>query len=98
MACIVSTRRRAGRLTLPTILQDPQSTGSNEVISTGQDRSGVFWIGLGNRLERFDRASGKVTMRTPLPQSRLLFHEDRFGVFWLTYLSDAKVGNSANKN
>ena len=68
---------------------DSGSIGGNDVISTGQDRSGVFWLGHRSGLDRFDRTTGRVSLHIPLEdRSWLQFHEDRYGVFWLIYGAD----------
>ncbi len=66
---------------------DPFSLGDSEILSTGQDRAGNFWVGTRTSLDEFDRETGKVTQRTQVGDSGvgLWFHEDRFGVFWVIY-------------
>lgn len=61
---------------------DASSLSSNDIKSTGEDRTGTLWVANGNSLDAFDREAGKVTLRVPLhePVRELSFHEDRFGV------------------
>jgi signal transduction histidine kinase/ligand-binding sensor domain-containing protein len=64
------------------------SLSSNDLRSTGEDRSGRFWVMGRSSLEEFDRETGKVTLRVSLPESvgnSGSFYEDRFGTFWIVY-------------
>lgn len=72
---------------------DSYSLSGNNVQSTGQDHAGTFWVVTSVGLDAFDRARGKVTLHVPLPgfdfspyceSSCRRFHEDRFGMFWIT--------------
>lgn len=79
--------------------EDAESITSNEVISTGQDRAGVFWIGHRKGIEAMDRVTGKIVRRVPLEdRSRLLFHEDRYGTFWLIYGPDNTLATLDRQN
>jgi ligand-binding sensor domain-containing protein/signal transduction histidine kinase len=73
---------------------DPASLGSNEVKTTGQDRSGQFWVGNSVGLDLFNRQTGKVTRHVPVPDSGsgFFFHEDRQGVFWVVSGPDGRLG------
>jgi ligand-binding sensor domain-containing protein/signal transduction histidine kinase len=66
---------------------NPHSLSSNEIKSTGEDAEGHFWVASGSVLDEFERATGKVTFRVPLPEQvrDFSFHEDRSGNFWLIY-------------
>jgi ligand-binding sensor domain-containing protein/signal transduction histidine kinase len=71
-------------------LHDPNDSatiGDNAVSSTGEDRRGRFWVGTGETLDEFDRATGKVKRHISIPDSGMgvRFHEDRFGDFWIFY-------------
>jgi signal transduction histidine kinase/ligand-binding sensor domain-containing protein len=67
---------------------DPSSLSDNDLRSTGEDRSGSFWVLERGNLEKFDRAIGKVTLRVSLPESTgdgASFYEDHLGTFWIVY-------------
>ncbi len=66
---------------------NPNSLMSDDIKSTGEDRAGQFWVASSFGLERFDRSTGQVTYRIPLPQKvrELGFHEDSRGTFWIFY-------------
>jgi ligand-binding sensor domain-containing protein/signal transduction histidine kinase len=66
---------------------DPLSLSSNDVKSTGEDRSGGFWVATSEGLDEFDRETGKAILHIPLRVSvrEFSFHEDRSGVFWIIY-------------
>jgi PAS domain S-box-containing protein len=63
---------------------DPSSL-SNDVKSSREDKEGRFWVVSVGYLEEFDRRTGKVTRRIPIPGAPMGFglYEDRFGVFWI---------------
>ncbi|HTF65625.1 MAG TPA: two-component regulator propeller domain-containing protein [Edaphobacter sp.] len=67
---------------------NPSSLSSNDLRSTGEDRSGRFWVMGKSNLEEFDRDTGKVTRRVSLPESggdSAAFYEDHLGTFWIVY-------------
>jgi signal transduction histidine kinase/ligand-binding sensor domain-containing protein len=67
-------------------LQDPDGLGTNDIKWSGEDRAGNLWVGTRLGLDEFDRASGKVVLHIPLPDSvRIGFYEDRSGRFWITH-------------
>src|SRR5713101_1056354 len=69
-------------------LHNPSSLSSNDIRSTGEDRSGRFWVMERSYLEEFDRETGKVTLRVSLPESvgySASFYEDHLGTFWIVY-------------
>ena len=51
---------------------DPSSLG-NDVKSTGEDKEGRFWVASFGHLNEFDRRTGKVTRRIPIPGALLGF-------------------------
>ncbi len=63
----------------------PSSISSNFISSAGEDGKGEFWVASRGGLDRFDRATEKVTLHIPLDGHRNEFsiHEDRFGTFWI---------------
>jgi len=63
---------------------DPTSIGGNRINFAGEDREGRFWIANSGALDEFDRKTGKVRRRAPLRSEVGQFHEDKFGVFWIT--------------
>jgi ligand-binding sensor domain-containing protein/signal transduction histidine kinase len=68
---------------------NPHSLSNNEIKSAGEDAEGNFWVASGSILDEFDRATGNVTFRVPLPEQvrDFSFHEDRLGNFWLIHSS-----------
>ncbi|HYO83375.1 MAG TPA: two-component regulator propeller domain-containing protein [Bryobacteraceae bacterium] len=72
---------------------DPSSIGDNDVKTTGEDRSGAFWVGTSQTLDEFDRATGKVKRHVHIGESGvgLFFHEDRRGTFWVISNSFGKI-------
>jgi signal transduction histidine kinase/ligand-binding sensor domain-containing protein len=63
---------------------DRATIAGNRVNAMGQDRDGRFWVANSGGLDEFDRATGKVTWHAPFRPEVVQFHEDKFGVFWLT--------------
>ena len=51
---------------------------------TGEDRMGQFWIADRGAWDAFDRKTGKVTRHVPFRPEIGQFHQDKFGVFWIT--------------
>ncbi|HEY4046995.1 MAG TPA: two-component regulator propeller domain-containing protein [Acidobacteriaceae bacterium] len=67
---------------------DPSSLSTNQVISSGEDKEGSFWVATRGHLDEFDRKTGKVTRDISIPlSSAFRFYEDRFGVFWIFHNS-----------
>ena len=66
---------------------DPRSLSSDDIKSTGMDRTGTFWVATSEGLEAFDPETGEVSVRIPLRVEvrEFYFHEDRHGVFWIIY-------------
>ena len=76
----------------------PSSLSSNDLRTTGEDRSGRFWVLGKSNLEEFDRETGKVTLRLVLPESGgdgASFYEDRLGTFWIVYSATRGEGGLA---
>jgi signal transduction histidine kinase/ligand-binding sensor domain-containing protein len=68
----------------------PASISSNAIHSVDEDRSGKLWVATHGGLEELDRQTGRVTFRIPLgDQDAVGFHEDRFGVFWISRSSSS---------
>jgi signal transduction histidine kinase/ligand-binding sensor domain-containing protein len=63
---------------------DPSSISGNDVKFTGEDRKGRFWIANSGGLDEFDRNTGKVIRHVPFRSEIGQFHQDKFGVFWIT--------------
>jgi ligand-binding sensor domain-containing protein len=61
------------------------SLSSDQVLYSGEDRAGRFWVSTYGSLEEFDRRTGKVTLHIPMPDAPrgFGFYEDRFGIFWI---------------
>jgi signal transduction histidine kinase/ligand-binding sensor domain-containing protein len=72
---------------------DPQSLGDNDVKTSGEDRSGSFWVGTSRTLDEFDRDTGQVKRHILTGESGvgMWFHEDRSGLFWLIYGSEGRI-------
>jgi ligand-binding sensor domain-containing protein/signal transduction histidine kinase len=67
---------------------DPSSLASDDVKSSGADRSGDFWVATSKGLDLLDRDNGRVREHVPLSEERdFSFHEDREGIFWILYAS-----------
>lgn len=67
---------------------DTFSLNSNDLRSSGEDRSGRFWVIERYSLEELDRDSGRVVLRVPLPEvagESAAFFEDHSGTFWILY-------------
>jgi ligand-binding sensor domain-containing protein len=62
----------------------PTSIAGNEVKFTGEDRKGQFWVADSGGLDAFDRKTGKVTRHVPFGPDISQFHQDKFGLFWIT--------------
>jgi ligand-binding sensor domain-containing protein len=71
----------------------------NEIKSSGEDRRGNFWVATSRSLDEFDRQAGKVKRHIEVGESGigLLFHEDRFGVFWVIYGSPGYIATLDRK-
>jgi ligand-binding sensor domain-containing protein len=59
------------------------------VKSSGQDKSGNFWVATSEGLDKFDRRTAKVELHIPAhePSNTLSFYEDRAGTFWIYQIS-----------
>ncbi len=68
---------------------DPTSIAANRVNFAAEDRTGRFWIASSGGLDEFDRKSGKVIRRAAFRSEVSQFHEDKFGVFWMTASTDS---------
>ena len=67
---------------------NPSSLASDDVKSSGTDRSGNFWIATSKGLDLLDRNHGRVTQHIPLSEERdFSFYEDHEGIFWILYAS-----------
>jgi signal transduction histidine kinase/ligand-binding sensor domain-containing protein len=65
----------------------PASIAGSDVRFTGEDRTGRFWVAGNGGLDAFDRKTGKVTRHVPFVPEIGQFHQDNFGVFWITSTS-----------
>lgn len=67
---------------------NPYSLSSSNITSSGEDRSGAFWVASEAGLDQFDWRNGRVTLHVPLHEPRdLTFYEDREGTFWIMQTS-----------
>jgi hypothetical protein len=65
----------------------PFSLSSNDVKSSGEDRSGAFWVAT--REGSIPSAATASLLHVPLREPRdFSFYEARSGVFWYPYASD----------
>ena len=68
---------------------NPSSLSSNNVYLAGEDRESRFWVSDGGDIEEMDRRTGRVIRRIAIEHSdprAVLFYEDHFGTFWITYV------------
>jgi signal transduction histidine kinase/ligand-binding sensor domain-containing protein len=72
---------------------DPRSLSSNSIESSGEDKNGRFWVASTRALEQFDRKTGTVMLRIPLPEPspQVFFYQDRAGVFWIYHITGTNV-------
>jgi ligand-binding sensor domain-containing protein/two-component sensor histidine kinase len=72
---------------------DPRSLSNNDIQSSGEDKNGRFWVANFQALEEFDRQTGKVLLRIPLPEPSgdVHFYEDRAGTFWIFHITGTNV-------
>jgi ligand-binding sensor domain-containing protein/signal transduction histidine kinase len=68
---------------------DPTSIAGNRVNFAAEDRAGRFWIASSGGLEEFDRKTEKVIRRVPFRSEVSQFHEDKFGLVWITASTDS---------
>jgi ligand-binding sensor domain-containing protein len=68
---------------------NPSSLSSNNVYFAGEDRESRFWVSDGGAIEELDRRTGRIVRRIAIEHSdprAVLFYEDHFGTFWITYV------------
>jgi signal transduction histidine kinase/ligand-binding sensor domain-containing protein len=63
---------------------DPSSIADTRVNMAAEDREGRLWVASGNGLDQLDPGTGKVVRRSPFQHEVSQFHEDEFGIFWMT--------------
>ena len=63
---------------------DPNSIAANRINVAAEDREGRLWVASGNGLDQLDSGTGKVLRRAPFHAEVSEFHQDKFGVFWMT--------------
>ena len=63
---------------------DPGSIAANRINFAAQDREGRLWVASAGGLDQLDSGSGRVLRRAPFHAEVSQFHEDRFGIFWMT--------------
>jgi len=63
---------------------DRNSIAANRINIAAEDREGRFWVANASGLDQLDRMSGKVVRRAPFHAEVSQFHEDEFGLFWMT--------------
>ena len=75
------------------VAAEPLSLGDNDIKSTGEDRSGAFWVATSRTLDQFDPTTGRVKRHIDIGESGVgfWFHEDRAGTFWVIYGSSGQI-------
>jgi signal transduction histidine kinase/ligand-binding sensor domain-containing protein len=63
---------------------DPSSIVATRVNGAAEDREGRLWVASANGLDQLDPRTGKVLRRAPFHAEVNRFHEDQFGIFWMT--------------
>jgi signal transduction histidine kinase/ligand-binding sensor domain-containing protein len=63
---------------------DPSSIADTRVNMAAEDREGRLWVASGKGLDQLDPGTGKVVRRSPFQHEVTRFHEDEFGIFWMT--------------
>ncbi len=63
---------------------DPNSIAASRINVAAEDREGRLWVASGNGLDQLDSGTGKVLRRSPFHAEVNRFHEDKFGIFWMT--------------
>ncbi|MGC2398530.1 MAG: two-component regulator propeller domain-containing protein, partial [Acidobacteriaceae bacterium] len=63
---------------------NPSSIAATRINVVAEDREGRLWVASANGLDQLDSGTGKVLRRAPFHADIGEFHEDRFGIFWMT--------------
>jgi signal transduction histidine kinase/ligand-binding sensor domain-containing protein len=63
---------------------DPSTIAATRVNFAAEDREGRLWVANAGGLDQLDPRTGKVLRRAPIPAEFSEFHEDAFGIFWMT--------------
>jgi signal transduction histidine kinase/ligand-binding sensor domain-containing protein len=68
---------------------DPHSLSSNDVMFSGMDREGSFWVVTSLSVDKFNRTIGRVSFRIPFQarEREASFLEDSSGTFWIIHAS-----------
>jgi ligand-binding sensor domain-containing protein len=63
---------------------DPSSIAATRTNVAAEDREGRLWVASANGLDQLDPGTGKVLRRAPIHTEVSEFHEDKFGMLWMT--------------
>jgi signal transduction histidine kinase/ligand-binding sensor domain-containing protein len=72
---------------------DPSSIAANRINIAAEDREGRLWVASADGLDQLDSATGKVLRRAPFHGEVNQFHEDEFGILWMTGASPCALAS-----
>jgi signal transduction histidine kinase/ligand-binding sensor domain-containing protein len=63
---------------------DPTTIAASRINIAAEDREQRLWVASASGLDQLDPRTGKVLRRAPFHAEVSQFHEDEFGMFWMT--------------